>query len=871
MMTRSRDALYKGLNDEQVLASKARFGENVYLKKKKKSILKRFFENLNDPIVRVLLIAMGVNLLFTIRNINWVETAGIVIAVLISSIVSTLSEYGSEKAFEKMQETQKNRRVVVLRNGAAREISAEELVVGDAILLSPGEMIAADGKLIKGMLKVDESAINGESAPAPKTADGAETKNSLFAGSLIVEGEGLMQVTAVGQNSLYGQIAGEIQQEDEPSPLKNRLSKLASTISKIGYLAAALVALTYLFGEFVVDAHFVLPDVLMRLSNLRYVAMTLMKAVTIAITVVVVAVPEGLPMMISVVLSANIKRMLKDQVLVRKPVGIETAGSINILFTDKTGTLTEGKLRCKELVFGDGSRYNGKSPLKGLSVLLEGSLLINNSCKRTDKGYLGGNPTEQALAVFLNCEKEIPEADDKILFESKNKYSCARVRSGIYKGVYIKGAPEKILPFCSSCYDQRGQRVGFDRCHMQDLIARLSKRSCRIVAFAMAERMDAPQRAGEMTFLCIAVLKDGVRRSAPQAVKDLQGAGVSVVMITGDSKDTARAVAKECGILDGGRDLVIDGEELAVKSDRELVSLLNRIAVVARALPKDKSRLVRLAKEQGMVVGMTGDGINDAPALKKADVGFAMGSGTDIAKEAGDIVILDNNLSSIVNAVLYGRTIFKSIRKFITFQLTMNLCAVGVSFFGQILGIESPITVIQMLWVNIIMDTLGGLAFAGEYPLRMYLKEQPIGREEPILSKRMLWQTLIMGVFGTVLCTSFLASDTVRTLFSYEKEPMHLLTAFFALFIFTGIAICFTTRSERLNLGAGLSKNKLFILIMAVIVLVQLLMLYFGGQTFRCCGLSFKGLLLVNACSLTVIPIDLLRRIAIKMLKKRVN
>ncbi|MBQ9130428.1 MAG: HAD-IC family P-type ATPase, partial [Clostridia bacterium] len=364
MVTNGRGALYKGLSDEQVRASKERYGENIYTKKKKKGLVRRFFENLNDPIVRVLLIAMAINLLFTIRNINWMETAGIVIAVLISSIVSTLSEYGSEKAFEKMKQEQKNRRAAVLRNGIVREISAEEVVVGDAVLLTPGEMIAADGKLLKGMLKVDESAINGESSPAQKCINGEETAVRLFAGSLIIEGEGLMQVTAVGQNSLYGQIAGEIQQEDEPSPLKNRLSKLASTISKIGYLAAALVALTYLFGEFVVDAHFVLPDVLMRLSNLRYLAMTLMKAVTIAITVVVVAVPEGLPMMISVVLSANIKRMLKDHVLVRKPVGIETAGSINILFTDKTGTLTEGTLRCKELVFGDGRRYDGKKKIK---------------------------------------------------------------------------------------------------------------------------------------------------------------------------------------------------------------------------------------------------------------------------------------------------------------------------------------------------------------------------------------------------------------------------------------------------------------------------------------------------------------------------
>jgi magnesium-transporting ATPase (P-type) len=267
---------------------------------------------------------------------------------------------------------------------------------------------------------------------------------------------------------------------------------------------------------------------------------------------------------------------------------------------------------------------------------------------------------------------------------------------------------------------------------------------------------------------------------------------------------------------------------------------------------------------------MTGDGINDAPALKKADVGFSMGSGSEIARDAGDIVVLDNNLLSIARAVLYGRTIFKSIRKFITFQLTMNLCAVGVSLFGQFLGVESPITVIQMLWVNMIMDTLGGLAFAGEYPLKYYMKERPIGREEPILSGKMLSQILIMGGFGTLLCTIFLKSDYVRAFFGYESNEMKMLTAFFGLFIFTGLAICFTARSERLNLLAGISKNKAFLCIMALIVAVQLLMLYYGGATFRCVGLSLGGLLLVNACSLTVIPADIFRRCIMKLFDKRV-
>ena len=874
-MERQSSIGYNGLTSQQVLVSRSKYGENIYAGKKRKSIFRRFLENLNDPIIRILLAAMAVNILFTIKNINWAETAGIIIAIMISTVVSTFSEYGSEKAFEKMRAENDNQKVNVIRDGITVRILSRELVVGDCVRLYAGERVPADGRLISGTVKSDQSAINGESKPVLKKTGTGQSKKSpesiewIFAGSMIMEGEGLLLVTDVGDRSLYGEIAREIQHEGVESPLKQKLSKLASSISKIGYFAAGLVAVTYLFGVFVVDCNFESAAILARLTNLRFLAMSIMKAITIAMTVIVVAVPEGLPMMITVVLSSNMKKMLKDQVLVRKLVGIETAGSMNILFTDKTGTLTEGKLQCSELILGTGERYGRERDLDKLKALIGPSIYINSSCVRSKNGYVGGNATEQALCTFVKKHESYPVADEKIPFNSKIKFSAASVRMGTYQGVYFKGAPEKILPYCTLCYDENGKRISFDKERMKKLIQRLSGGSCRIIAFATGERLSEPERAGALTFLCIAVLKDSLRKEAFGAVKELREAGIQTVMITGDSKETAHAVAKECGILSHQQNLVLQGAELEKMSDKEISAALPCLAVVSRALPKDKSRLVRIAQSKGMIAGMTGDGVNDAPALKKADVGFAMGSGTEIAKEAGDIVILDGNLSSIVNAVLYGRTIFKSIRKFITFQLTMNLCAVGVSLFGQILGIENPITVIQMLWVNIIMDTLGGLAFAGEYPLRMYLKEKPIGREEPILSKQMIAQTVIMGGFGTLLCSAFLSSSTVRTLFLFETDPMHLYTAFFALFIFTGIAICFTTRSERINLAAGLSKNKLFIVIMAAIVLVQLVMLYFGGETFRCCGLSLRGLLLVNACSLVVIPVDLLRRLAVKRLSKQ--
>lgn len=867
-MNQRRSHSFKGLTDQEVANARARYGENVYQELLQKSLFKRFVENLNDPIIRILLIAMGVNLLFTIKNINWAETLGILLAVLISSIVSTLSEYGSEKVFQRMKEESKRQRINVFRNGEIVQLPLEELVVGDCVLLEAGEKIPADGKMLKGKLLVDQSAVNGESTPVEKIPRNGEKKDFqspiwLFAGSLVCEGEGVMEVTEVGKESLYGKIAKEIQVAKEDSPLKIRLSKLAKTISRIGYLAAFFVAVAYIFGAFVIDSNFAIEQIALKISNLRFVAVTFMRAITIAMTVIVVAVPEGLPMMITVVLASNMKRMLKDHVLVKRLAGIETAGSINILFTDKTGTLTQGKLCCEELVLGCGERYSRKRSLSPLEKLMIPSLLINNACKYSNGRIIGGNPTDQALYSFLELDKEseTPTADEKILFDSSHKFSAAAVKNGIYKGVYFKGAPEKILPYCKSCYNMYGERVSFDQNKMKKLISHLSKGSARIVALSTAESLTSPEKAGEMTFLCIAVLKDTLRSEASSAVETLEKAGIHTVMITGDSKETATGVAKACGILNGKHYLVYESKELEHMSDHELAEKLDALSVVARALPSDKSRLVKLAQKKGLVVGMTGDGINDAPALKKADVGFSMGTGSEIARDAGDIVILDNNLLSISKAVLYGRTIFKSIRKFITFQLTMNLCAVGVSLFGQIIGIESPITVIQMLWVNMIMDTLGGLAFAGEYPLPCYMKEKPIGREEPILSKRMLHQTLIMGGIGTLICSLFLGLPIVRALFQYSESPDKLFTAFFALFIFTGISICFTARSERLNLFAGLSKNKAFLVIMFAILAVQLIMLYYGGETFRCVGLSLRGLLLVTACSLSVIPIDILRRL----------
>ena len=506
-----------------------------------------------------------------------------------------------------------------------------------------------------------------------------------------------------------------------------------------------------------------------------------------------------------------------------------------------------------------------------MNALLDLSIHKNSSVMKTQAGLTGGNGTERALYAFIK-NKTQAQILEKMPFDSKRKYSSAVIVYGGETWTLCKGAPELLIGRCGEYLNESFEKKRFDQKETQKLVKNITKQGSRVLALIAARERP---RSGEMLpenalFLALAVMNDPLRPTANKAVNDLKNAGVRTVMITGDGEETARRIAAECGILhDGG--IVIGGKELKEKTDTWVKDHLTELSVVYRAMPGDKNRLVKLSREKGLIAGMTGDGVNDAPALKNADVGFAMGAGNEVAKEAGDVIILDNDLKSIVSAVLYGRTIFKSIRKFITCQLIMNICAVGVTLFGQLLGVDSPITVIQMLWVNLIMDTLGGLAFAGEYPHKWYLMEKPIAREEPILQKKTFLQIFLLGGCGAALCTAFLGSQTVRRVLRYDSDPNILLTAFFALFIFTGLVICFTARSERMNIFSGLLKNKSFTVIMLLIVGIQLLMLYFGGKTFRCVGMNAKTLCAVLMLSLSVLPVDLVRRFTEKILRKKIK
>ncbi|MBE6662147.1 MAG: calcium-translocating P-type ATPase, PMCA-type [Ruminococcaceae bacterium] len=874
--TLTRPKKHTGLTEAEVLAQRQKYGSNQMTPPRRKGFFSHFFSNMNDPVIRVLLIALAVNLLFVFRTADWVETIGIGISVFLATFISTLSEYGSENAFSKLQMEEENFLCRVRRDGKIREIPLNEIVVGDLLLLSQGDKIPADGLLVEGKVRVDQSAMTGESKEVEKLPSRDErlspdARSALLRECVVVSGECEMLVRVVGDKTFIGEISREITVDTRQSPLKIRLTKLASQISRLGYTAAVLVGVVYLFNTIFLDSGMSREIILTKLTDLRFMLTSLLDAFTLGLTIVVVAVPEGLPMMIAVVLSSNIKKMTRDMVLVRKPVGIEAAGSMNILFTDKTGTLTEGHLSVTE-VFTDRECYPTAAKCKKAAPEIFKHLHLcayyNTGAKLSEKTVSGGNATERALLSYFLAEGELGghRVLSKLPFDSDKKYSVASLASmgGI---TLFKGAPERLLPFVTRALDKNGQRVPFDKLSFLARMDTLTKKGMRVLlaAFADGER----QTPENLTLICGIAMSDRPRPEARASIASLRGAGIQVVMITGDNPDTARSIADSLGLLTRTNDLCLTSDELARMSDMQLSESLPRLAVIARALPSDKSRLVRVAQEKGLVCGMTGDGINDAPALKRADIGFSMGSGTQVAKEAGDIIILDNNLASIVRAVLYGRNIFKSIRKFIVLQLTMNLCAVGVTMICPFLGIDSPVTVVQMLWINVIMDSLGGLAFAGEPPLPSCMKEKPKRRDEPILNGYMVNEILWLGGFTVFLSLFFLKSPAIISRFRATENDLCLLTAFFAFFIFAGVFNCFNARTDRLDLLADISKNRPFLLIMLAISVIQIGFVYLGGDLLRTMPLYLSEILTALSMALLVFPAEFLRKLVWKLAVSR--
>ena len=851
-----------GLNEKEVIESRKRYGTNEITKQKQNTFMHLLLESLGDPIIKILLIALAIKVVVLFRDFDWYETIGILIAIFLASFISSISEYGSEKAFSRLQEEQLKTTAKVRRSGKIIEIPSGEIVVGDIVMLSSGDKIPADGYLVKGNLSVDESALNGETKEAKKLSKNGPVisdNNRVFRGSVVYNGEAEMLVRFIGDNTILGKISQELQEVVPESPLKIKLRGLAKTISRIGYIGAFLASISYLFSSIVLENHFDLDLIMATITNFPVMFNHLLYALTLSVTIIVVAVPEGLPMMITLVLSSNMKKMLKDNVLVRKLVGIETSGSLNVLLTDKTGTLTKGVLKVTEFVTPDLKVYKSNLDLKKSAnyEILYSSFFYNNASIISDDNIIGGNSTDRALLKFIGKSKEInKKVINKTPFDSAIKYSSVTLSDGT---ILVKGAKEVLLSKCKTYLNSFGKEASLlNKKMIEKKIESYTKSSGRVLIFAYGKNMD------NLCLLGFVNIKDELRDEAKEGIRLIKSAGIKPIMITGDAVDTAEAIAREVGLIDIKSNLVLSSSDLEKLSDDEIKKKLSNIAVIARALPQDKSRMVSIIESMDLVVGMTGDGVNDAPALKKANVGFAMGSGTEVAKEAADIVILDNNILSISKAILYGRTIFKSIRKFIIYQLTVNMCALVLSIVGSFIGVSTPITIVQMLWLNMIMDTFAGVAFSFEAPLIEYMEEPPKKKDTPIMNKYMYSEIIWTGVYCALLCILFLKLPIFKTLIRTGENSKYLMTAYFAMFIFMGIFNAFNARTVRINTFANLSKNKVFIGIFGFIFIAQVWIIYNGGDIFRTYGLKINELILVLLLALTVFPVDWFRKYILK-------
>lgn len=859
-----------GLNNEEVKESRKKYGSNNISGKNTNTFFNLFIETLGDPIIKILIIALAVKTIFLFKDFDYFETIGIVIAILVASLISAISEYGSNKAFERMQEESSKINVRVRRNKKIIEISIDDIVKNDVIILSSGEKIPADGILIRGKLSVDESSLNGESKEVykelTKDINIISDKNKVYRGTTIYDGTAEVLITKVGMDTLYGKMAKELTTGEDISPLKLRLTNLAKIISKIGYIAAILIAISYLFSKIFILNNFNLS--IIKAIPLNTIIGYILEAMTLAVSVLVMAVPEGLPMMITLVLSTNSKKMLKNKVLVRKMVGIETAGSLNILFTDKTGTITNGKMEVISILDGSLNEYtNINELLPSYRQILIDSIIYNNDSEydSTTNKIIGGNITDKALLSFAGqSKKDTIKIIDKIMFNSQNKYSISIIEKNNKKIKLIKGAPDVLLKYTTNYIDENGKSKYLDKEKLMSIIKEKTNKGIRAIAISTSQSIYPTDNIRRNILVGIIFIKDEIRKEARDGLNLIKSAGINTIMVTGDSKETATSIAKEVGIVSNNADVILSSNELSKINDEELKKIIPRLKVVSRALPEDKKRLVLLTKELGLVTGMTGDGVNDCIALKKADVSFAMGSGTEVAKEASDIVILDDNIVSISKAILYGRTIFKNIRKFIIFQLSVNVSAILLALIGPFIGVPSPITVVQMLWINMVMDTLAGLAFSYEVPRIEYMKEPPKKKEENILNKYMINEILSSGLYSLVLCIIFLKLPIIKSLF---VDNNHFMTSFFCLFIFLATFNAFNARTHRLNIFAHLSENKIFLLIILFIIIVQISITYSGITIFQTTRINIKELLITIVLSFSIIPLDIIRKIITKKTK----
>ncbi len=879
---------YNGLNDSEVKASREKYGINAIPDSEPTTFWEAFKETFEDPMIKILLVIAAIMIgMFLIGYAEIYEPAGTIVAVLIVAFVSAKTSVASDTKYRELKYSNKKDTCKVYRNGLVTVIEVDDVVVGDKVLLQSGDKIPADGILVDGDLRVDNSALNGEAEECKKhaavgeveladeiTGDTFVDKHSLFRGAVVFDGEGILDVRKVGLMTMMGKMAEEMQNDEPDSPLKVKLSKLAGQISTFGYIGAVVIAILYMIF-FVVNAGGISEYMA---TGWTTILKDLVEAVSLAIVIIVCAVPEGLPLMISLVLMQNTSKMLDHNVLVRKAEGIETAGSLNILFSDKTGTITKGMLEVVEFFTAEGdtvpfSQLRDHGKVKGLLDLAIGK----NTASMYDGEHkvIGGNATDQALMKFIGEDTYSMLASNKDLavnmsqgFNSANKFSQAEIKS--LGKTFYKGAPEKFLAIAKRALDKDGNVIDLNYDELNNKINELASRAMRVLAFGYSERdLVENEINDDVVIIGLVAIRDDVRPEAKDAIKEVQEAGIQVVMITGDRLETAISIATDAGLIKSSKDKALTSAQLNEMSDDEIKEIVRDIRVIARALPTDKSRMVRICQEMNLVVGMTGDGVNDSPALKRADVGFAMGSGTEAAKEAGEIVVLDDNFKSIKDAIWYGRTIYHNILKFCKFQLVINVAAVVVSAIAPFFGVEEPLKVTHLLFVNLVMDGLGAIMLGNEPALEKYMKEAPRRRDESIVSKKMMAQIVTMGFWLTILSFAFLKMPFFNNFFDTEEQK---LTAYFVLFIVSALFNGFNVRDDGFGIFKGLNENTGFLKVFFTIILVQSLIVNAGlvpflgwlGKMFGCVPFGIAGWGMVVLLAVTMIPIDILRKMVVK-------
>ena len=846
----------KGLNPEQVEKSRRTYGTNSFVRQSHESLAKRIWDASTEPMLVMLIfaaiitLAVNITRYFTGGEYNFLECVGIFAAIALSVVITIITEGKSAKAFEALNKINEDTLIKVIRNGEPQLITQKEIVVGDIIMIETGDKIVADGRLFSSNdLSVDESALTGESLPVKKDAEFvcqkstpvAERANMLYSGCFVSAGNGQMLVTGVGNDTEFGQIAQELSSiEKTTTPLQEKLDKLGKQITVLGASAAAIV--------FAIE---VLQFVMNGQLNLD----TVSDAFITSIVLIVAAVPEGLPTIVAVSLALNIIKMSKENALVKKMIACETIGCVNIICSDKTGTLTENRMTVQKIYTG--GELIDPEQLKDEMLLKNYCINSNANISEEDGSWsFIGNPTEGSLlaaAAKAGVDyQELRQAADIVRvfpFSSQNKDMSTIVRENGKEILYVKGNPEKIISLCTGISEEEKEK----NFHLME---EFQNKAGRLLAFAHKELEgqynDEEQDEVEQGLIYdgFVVISDPLGPDVYESIRNCRSAGIEVKMLTGDNIRTARAIANELHMLDDDH-IAVEAADIEKLTDEELKEALKKIQVIARSTPLVKMRVVKLLKEQGNVVAVTGDGINDAPAIKHADVGIAMGiAGTDVTKEASDMVLLDDSFSTIIKAVQWGRGIYENFKRFIQFQLTVNVSSVVVVICSILAGFSAPFTALELLWINIIMDGPPALTLGLE-PIRPdLLKHKPTRRNENIISKKMLLRIFVNGIFISVI---FMLQHFKNFLGAAPEEEA---TVLFTLFVLFQLFNAFNCRElDDTPMFKNLLKNKLMLGVFLLVLILQGIITQFGAAVFETVPLSAAmwGKMLLTAFTVIIL------------------